>query len=167
MHWELPPMRMSYRGKPYRGRLSHPAGLQPAVIPLTIVCGPPAAGKTTYVEDHANPEDLVIDLDVIGSRLAGDVGHDWSRSYLIDALGERNRYLREISKPCSWPAAWLIVGAPGEKEREWWKDKLQPKEIVLLVPPADLCHERIKGRGGVRELQQHRAVDDWFFRALS
>lgn len=170
MRWEVPPMRMSYRMPlrvPYRiGGLSHPAGLRPAVIPLTIVCGPPASGKTTYVQNHADPADLVIDLDEIGARLAGaSPMHDWSRHrYLTAALAERNRYLLQIGNPCSWPAAWFIVGAPGGRERQWWKDRLQPKSVVLLMTPADLCYQRIKDRGGVRQTQQYRAIEDWFAR---
>jgi len=119
---------------PRRPSLSHPSGLRPSVIPLTIVCGPPASGKTTYVKQHGA------------------------------AVSDRNRYLHAISKPCSWPAAWFIVGAPRQKERQWWQDKLQPKDIVLLLPPEDLCYQRIKERGGVREAQQCRAVDEWFLR---
>jgi hypothetical protein len=164
MQWEVPPMRMSRSILPRRPSLSHPVGLRPSVIPLTIVCGPPASGKTTYVKQHADPADLVIDLDEIGVRLSGGNGHDWSRNYLGTALSERNRYLHAISKPCSWPAAWFIVGAPRQKERQWWQDKLQPKDIVLLLPPEDLCYQRIKERGGVREAQQCRAVDEWFLR---
>jgi hypothetical protein len=161
--WELPPMRMTYSGFKQSTSLAHPIGLRPSVIPLTIVCGPPASGKTTYVKDHAAPADLVIDLDDIGSRLSGGSLHDWSRNFLVAALDERNRYLRALSKPCSWPAAWFIVGAPKLKERQWWKEKLQPKTIVVLVPPPELCHQRIRARG-VRIMQQSQAVEDWFCR---
>lgn len=32
---------------------------------LKIMCGVPAAGKTTYIKNHANPSDLVISRDEI------------------------------------------------------------------------------------------------------
>ena len=34
-----------------------------ASMPVTLVCGPPAAGKTTYVPEHAKPGDVIIELD--------------------------------------------------------------------------------------------------------
>jgi hypothetical protein len=36
---------------------------------VVVVIGPPAAGKTTYVREHARPEDIVIDLDEIARAL--------------------------------------------------------------------------------------------------
>ncbi len=32
---------------------------------LKIMCGVPAAGKTTYIKKHANPSDLVVSRDEI------------------------------------------------------------------------------------------------------
>jgi 5-methylcytosine-specific restriction endonuclease McrA len=48
-----------------------PKWIRPSAIPLTIVCGPPAAGKTSYVREHAQWNDLVIDLDAIIAMLSG------------------------------------------------------------------------------------------------
>ncbi len=35
----------------------------PSAIPVTMVCGPAASGKSQYVRDRAGGRDLVIDLD--------------------------------------------------------------------------------------------------------
>jgi hypothetical protein len=35
---------------------------------IVLVAGPPCAGKTTYVRDHAQPGDTVLDQDVLGPR---------------------------------------------------------------------------------------------------
>jgi predicted ABC-type ATPase len=34
-----------------------------------VVCGPPGAGKTTYVESQRRPGDLVFDLDVLAAAM--------------------------------------------------------------------------------------------------
>jgi HNH endonuclease len=48
---------------------ARPDWLPKARCKLTIVCGPPAAGKSTYVAAHKKPWDIVIDLDEIKAKL--------------------------------------------------------------------------------------------------
>ena len=52
------------------GASNHPASLKPSAVPLTIVAGPPCAGKSTFVEEHKRAGDTVIDLrlDYDGAR---------------------------------------------------------------------------------------------------
>ena len=52
-----------------RGSL-HPAWLRPSRVPLTIVCGPPASGKSGWVAARVRPKELVLDLDVLMARVS-------------------------------------------------------------------------------------------------
>jgi 5-methylcytosine-specific restriction protein A len=143
----------------------HPPGLQPSAIPLVIVCGPPAAGKSTYVRDRAGPGDLVIDLDVIKSQISGLPLHAWDSQYLRPALVRRNELLAELSsQPPAWPRAWFIVGAPTARWRGWWRQHLQPERIVVLETPDSICLARIAeaaDRASIRA-QQSEAVARWW-----
>ena len=38
---------------------------------VTVVTGPPCSGKTTYVNGHAQPGDLIVDWDVLAVALTG------------------------------------------------------------------------------------------------
>ena len=42
---------------------------------LTVVTGPPCSGKTTWVRDHAQAGDVVVDLDQLGLALTVGVEH--------------------------------------------------------------------------------------------
>lgn len=56
---------------------------------LTVVIGPPAAGKTTYVLAHARPGDIVVDLDRLANALTcgGTDSHRHIRAAAAAVLG--------------------------------------------------------------------------------
>lgn len=121
-----------------------PTDLQRSLIPLTIVCGPPGSGKSTYVREHAGPHDLVICLDTIMAKLSGRAEHDTDIRFLPRAMKVRNVMLRSLAKPGSkHPAAWFIVSAPSPTERRRWAAMLGGKLVVMDTQPEE-CVRRIK-----------------------
>lgn len=123
----------------------HPDWLRPSAIPLTIICGPPASGKTTYAKTHAGPNDLIIDLDLIAAELSWQDGKSWDRErYLGPAIFRRNDLLGSISNSTQYQAAWFVIGEPSARKRAWWENKLEPKQIIVLETPASVCLERIE-----------------------
>ena len=129
-----------YGGKPASYR---PEWLRPSVIPLTIVCGPPAAGKNHYVRQHAGSTDLMIDLDAIAHELSGEPMHRWSRDRWLDiTLRKRNTMLGQLSKQPGWPAAWLIITEPSAQRRTWWAETMRPKAIVIIEASEAMCMAR-------------------------
>jgi hypothetical protein len=126
----------------------HPDWLEPSAVPLTIVCGPPCSGKTTYIREHAKPDDIVIDLDTIMMTLDPNYRH-WTNglydSLLFRAVRVRNALLGSLERRTTG-RAWFIVSAPAEAERKWWQSKLGG-EVVLLHPGVEECKRRAVGRG--------------------
>lgn len=59
-----------------QGRQPHRTGTQSiqGVVMLYVITGPPAAGKSTWVREHAKPGDVVIDYDLLASALTGPTG---------------------------------------------------------------------------------------------
>lgn len=126
-----------YGGKPASYR---PDWLRPSAIPLTIVCGPPASGKSRYVGERAGMNDLIIDLDLIVGSFTGIYSHRWDRDRWLDmALRKRNAMLGELSKQPTWPAAWLIVSEPKAEHRAWWARTMKPKAIVVMEADEQVC----------------------------
>lgn len=127
-------------------RVVQPLGLAPSAIPLTIVCGPPGAGKSTYVNQRKGADDIVIDIDAILQDLSGDVVRTRERrdAYLLDAFIERNRRLAGLASEQGSIAAWFIIGAPKPAVRALWADQLKPCEVVVMETPAQLCRARIE-----------------------
>jgi 5-methylcytosine-specific restriction endonuclease McrA len=130
-----------------RGAQSHPEFLRPSLVGLSIVCGPPCSGKSTYVAGRAGLGDVVIDLDVIASEMAGTGLHEWPLTVLGEAIRERNRRLLSLSDPScvareAPTVAWFIVGEPSARRRAWWARVLQPREIVVLEVSRHVCAAR-------------------------
>lgn len=121
-----------------------PSDLKVSLIPLTMVCGPPGSGKSTYVNKHKKPSHLVIDLDAIQQSLSGLPPHHTSRRWLEPSLNERNRLLRSLSDPniLVHDAAWFIIAAPDATERSTWAKRLGAN-VVLMTTPLEECIRRI------------------------
>lgn len=123
----------------------HPAWLKPSVIPVTLVCGPPAAGKNAYVDQHKGRHDLVVDVDAIASSMARTTTHAWGVKWLPQAIRRRNAVLGTLStdEARRYGRAWVLVGEPDAERRQWWVDTLGMVEVVVVETPADTCEARI------------------------
>jgi len=124
--------------------LAAPKGLIPSAIPLTIVFGPPCAGKTTYVDNNKAKDDLVIDFDDIVEKITG---RRWPQKtdHIPEAMARRNRIIRSLSTRKEG-RAWLILTAPSKVERHWWTTKLGA-EAIIIDPGKLICIERAEERG--------------------
>jgi hypothetical protein len=139
---------------------NHPTWLGPSAIPLTIVCGPPASGKTTLVKDRADSTDAVICLDSIMAHINPRYQHwqrDLNRADFNHAIRARNAMLAQLSRATSGKA-WFIISAPTEGERAWWQGKLGG-DVILLDPGLEECKRRASNRGTPRALS---GIDKWY-----
>ena len=125
------------------------------LVPLSVVAGPPAAGKTTYVREYASPGDLVLDLDDI--KRARGLG-------MRPALAWRNARLAELGTGPRWPAAWLIITAPLGAERAFWR--MRGARVILLDTPLEVCLARLAERGPDAE-RLSRVARYWWRRRTS
>lgn len=130
-----------------------PAPTEPETI---LVAGPPCAGKTSYVTDHATPGDLIVDFDQI-----------------IQALGSPDSHGHpEHLKPFVWDAVDAIVArlqsGRHETPRSWFikcdldrtlADRIGAR-IVVLETPADECKRRAETTG--RPDRWGDLIDDWW-----
>lgn len=133
---------------------------------VMLVCGPPAAGKSTYVQAHAGPDDVVIDLDLI-AREHG-YGRQRPSHAVAGLLADRNARLAALADEPPSRLAWVILTAPSSSLRRWWCETLgvRPLDLVLLVPPFDELLRRIVAdpdRMAVRQ-QHYQLVKQWFAR---
>jgi hypothetical protein len=133
---------------------------------VKLICGPVAAGKSTYVRRFAAKADIVIDLDTIAKergftrdRPAGAVG---------DLLRERNRRLAALANEPKERVAWVIMSAASRSLRAWWCTALgvQADDLIVMTQDRQELRRRIMSdpdRVAVRGLHLW-LVDKWLQR---
>jgi 5-methylcytosine-specific restriction protein A len=120
---------------------SIPHHLRASAIPVVLVCGPPASGKTTWVNARKKSEDTVISLDdckvAVGGRL-----WDTDRRILRRAMAYRDSMLRGLVLKTKG-RAFVVIGGPTQDERDAWCRALGTSDVVVMDTPADVCIARL------------------------
>jgi hypothetical protein len=123
---------------------SIPRHIRPSSIPVTVVCGPPAAGKTTWCRQQCEREQgsFIIDLDDYREQLCND-RYSQDPGVMARAFQRRDEALRSLADR-STGQCYFIVMAPSSAERGAWRRALGPNASVqLIATDAAVCAERI------------------------
>lgn len=146
---------------PYFG-FSIPHYIMPSAIPITLVCGPPGAGKSTVVREGAGPADIVVDFDTY-LKAAGGVKWDTDKTKVRAAFAARDAALRGLAERTGG-MAWVIACAPTRAERAAWTAALKNVSVIMLDVPPDVCKERIREDSDRLHAVEKMcaAVDDWW-----
>ena len=145
-------------------RAAIPRDVKPSGIPVILVCGPPASGKTTWAAARAEADDLVIDLDDCLEQVGGARWDYSDRQIVRRAYEVRDRAICSLAQKRRGKA-FLIVGAPTANERRTWVKALGSVEVVVLDVPAEECRRRLISdpKRAAQAERQCRAVERWWF----
>lgn len=136
-------------------------------IPCTIICGPPASGKTTYVNKHKKHGDLVYDYDAIVQALTGLGDHDKPPGLHNFVEGIRKEiiyqacHIRNTSaKPRHF---WYITTEPNPYKRKAIAQTLKAKVLVFETSIND-CMLNLQRSGMSKQQQKARLkiVEKWW-----
>lgn len=116
---------------------------------IRLVCGPPGAGKSTFVDQRAQPGDVVVDLDRI--RATG----------VSDATAERIRgYLEDHAREHEDGDVWIVRTLAEAKEREGFASTVGAEETTVLATPAVIAKQRASSRDGSPD--KDNTIDRWW-----
>lgn len=126
---------------------------------LYVVTGPPAAGKTSWIEAHATARDIVIDLDRITVALTGPGAPQWNQHALHLRIAHRARYaaMDEAFTHLDKLDVYVIHTQPSPKALA--KYKRLDARIVVVDPGRDIVMQRIKA---MRSPDMERVATRWY-----
>ncbi|MGW0131903.1 hypothetical protein [Streptomyces sp. NPDC003299] len=111
---------------------------------LYVVTGPPAAGKSSWIQARATARDIVIDLDLITQALTGPGAPAWNHDPIASKVALRARYaaIDEAVKHLDKVDVYLIHTMPSRK----WMARYQRlgAEIVTVDPGRDIVLQRVR-----------------------
>jgi predicted kinase len=139
--WDnLQPLCRTCHDKKTRGERATPWHL--IRIAVTLVCGPPGSGKTTYCRQRMAPGDILIDLDAIMEQLSGlPRSRIDSRLWWRQAVSERNHMLSGLTA-LTTGRAWVIMTAPKWHTRRTWAERLKAQTVIIEADEST-CTQRI------------------------
>lgn len=127
---------------------------------VSVVIGPPAGGKSTYVREHASPLDIAIDLDEIARALMPikpERTHVYPQHVRHVAIGARKAAMdraRRLTMPCH---VWIIHALPDAATLGEYRSLRY--QIVTIDPGRDVVEPRARAE---RPDYMQGAVAQWY-----
>ncbi|MFF8953876.1 AAA family ATPase [Streptomyces sp. NPDC014940] len=126
---------------------------------LYVITGPPASGKSSWIQAHATARDIVIDLDLITRALSGPGAPQWNQNPTQLRVAHRARYaaMDAAFELCDKVDVYLIHTMP--TARAMAKYKRLKARIVAVDPGRDIVMQRI---AAMRSPEMERVATRWY-----
>ncbi|WP_392967192.1 AAA family ATPase [Streptomyces sp. LN245] len=126
---------------------------------LYVITGPPAAGKSSWIQAHATARDIVIDLDRITLALTGPGAPQWNHDPLHQRVAQRARYaaIDEACKHLEDLDVYLIHTMPNAQAMARYRQL--GARIITVDPGEAVVRERV---AAMRSSAMNRVVTRWY-----
>lgn len=140
-------------------RGSSMAELRAPGLEVVLVAGPACSGKTRYVAERADPDDLVLDWDSLAEAmsLAGRYEHVSSHVPLV-AEARDSVLDRLLLGGLQVRRCWVINTAPKREVRRHYRNRYGAR-VVVLLPSEETCLLRAMRE---RPAAWQQYVREWF-----
>lgn len=125
-----------------------------------IVYGPPCSGKTTFVQNNAGPNDIIVDMDSIYQMITINDRYIKPDRLKMNALAVRDCLYEQIKyRTGKWENAYVISGLPMAMERQRLEIRLNASSVFIDVD-VDTCKARAQERSNAEETIKY--IEEWF-----
>ncbi len=125
---------------------------------VTLVTGPPCAGKSTWVQQHARPGDHIVCFDQLARAAGSPNRHRHTREQRAAAGAAYRRLCAHL--PDHVGTAWVIRCAPTAHERGELARQIEAGAVIVLIPPIRVALAR--AQAARRETRIHTAIHRWY-----
>lgn len=123
---------------------------------LHVITGAPCSGKSTYVREHRQSGDVVIDYDVIAQALGSENPHRAPDNIRRAAFAARRGAIESVLT--SGAEAWVIHTTPNERDMARYLKA--GADVITLDTDLDTCLQRAKDDN--RPEGTSDAILEWF-----
>lgn len=121
-----------------------------------LVYGSPCSGKSTWVNNVANDDDLIVDIDKIWECICLSDKYKKPNRLKANAFGVRNALIEQIkTRTGTWRNAYYISTMPLRSDRDRICDLLRATPI-FIEETKEICLERAKTP------EWKSFVEEWF-----
>lgn len=126
-----------------------------------IVWGSPCSGKTTWVDEVAEDQDIILDIDrlwaTVRAKCCGE--YDKPDALKTNVFALRDTMLDMIRvRRGKWQRAYIIGGYPLDGERERLADLVGADKVIYIEESKGICLARARLKGD----EWTRYVEDWW-----
>ena len=131
-----------------------------------IVFGAPCSGKTSFVEENAGDNDIILEIDRLYQGITKSGVHELPQVVKSNVFKLRDSMLDMIAtRYGAWENAYIIGGYPLLNERERLADRVNADKIIYVDTPKEVCLLRLESEPNGRDRDKWRGyIDDWFAR---
>jgi len=131
------------------------------VSDITVVLGPPAAGKSTWVHQQAQPGDITVDFDAMAKALGSRSDHDHPESVISATFAARGGVVSKALRDdptLDGVKVYVIHSTPKD---EWMDEYRQAgAKFVIIDPGEPLALMRAKFER--RPAGTDQRIRDWY-----
>ncbi len=126
---------------------------------LYLITGPPAAGKSTWVKEHAQHGDITIDYDALASVLTPQGGkpHAWPPQVKAVTKAARQAAIDTAMTLARQHNVYLIHSSPGTTLLDRYRQA--GARIITVDPGKAIVMARAKKE---RPWQMQQAIKEWY-----
>ena len=108
----------------------------------TVVCGQACSGKSTYVEQHRQQDDVCWDYDEVMARITGLPLHQSLQGAIGSVLADRDNFILGTAT-CEY-RVWIICANPQAHIVKLLSEA--GASVVTMQTPDDECQRRLRER---------------------
>lgn len=132
---------------------------------IYLVYGPPCSGKNTFVAEHKDRMDIVVDMDSLYEAVTSLPRYDKPNNLRFNVMAIRNCILDNIkTRYGNFNNAWIIGGYPEGYKRNRLLNDLGAIPIFIEVDKEE-CLRRLKNVEDIRKYmykEWESYINDWF-----
>lgn len=131
---------------------------------MTVVLGPPGAGKSTWVQEHAKPGDAIVDFDLIAQACGATEAHDAPPTVGSIVFAGRTAMLARAIESVTGEKdpfdgdVWVPMPMLAQDSIDEWAAK--GVQFVLVDPGIEETKRQAQAEG--RSASVLEAIDEWY-----